>query len=301
MTESLAARPLTKRQAWLIGIRPASLSASIVPVLVGTAAAQQRHLHRPLAFAAALLAAMLIQIGTNFANDVFDFRSGADNEARMGPRRLIMSGAISPREAATAAAATFAVAALLGIYLITVGGLPILVVGVLSILSGLIYTGGPWPVGYHGLGDIFAFTFFGVVGVVFSAYLQTLSITTTAVLASLPVGFLITAILVVNNLRDLETDRRVGKLTLATRIGARATRFEYVGLVVAAYLVPPVIWLVTGRDGLFWLTLLSLPLAMRGVRGMAVLDGPALNLMLKVTGQLNLAFGLLFALGLWLS
>jgi 1,4-dihydroxy-2-naphthoate octaprenyltransferase len=301
MTDSTTARPLTKRQAWLVGIRPASLSASIVPVLVGTAAAQPRHLHRPLAFLAALLAAMLIQIGTNFANDVFDFRSGADNEARMGPRRLILSGAISPREAGTAAAATFAAAALLGIYLITVGGLPILAVGVLSILSGLIYTGGPWPVGYHGLGDIFAFTFFGVVGVTFSAYLQTLSITLTAVLASLPVGFLITAILVVNNLRDMETDRRVGKRTLATRIGARATRLEYAALVVASYLVPPLIWLVTGRDGLFWLTWLSVPLAIRGVRGMTTLTGPALNLMLKVTGQLNLVFGLLLALGLWVS
>lgn len=300
MAGTATGAPISRRQAWLIGIRPASLSASMIPVLVGTAAAEPRHLPHPLAFVAALLAAMCIQIGTNFANDVFDFRSGADSEARIGPRRLIMSGAISPREATLAAVTVFGLAALLGLYLITVGGAPILVIGVLSILAGVLYTGGPWPLGYHGLGDLFAFTFFGPVGAIGSAYLQTLSVSTTAVLASLPVGFLITAILVVNNLRDIDTDRRAGKRTLATRLGARWTRVEYAALVAASYLVPPVIWLLTGRGALFPITLLSLPLAVSGVRGVARLDGPTLNLMLKRTGQLTLAFGILFAAALWI-
>jgi 1,4-dihydroxy-2-naphthoate octaprenyltransferase len=156
-------------------------------------------------------------------------------------------------------------------------------------------------VGYHGLGDLFTFVFFGLVGVIGSAYLQILTVTATTVLAAMPVGFLITAILVVNNLRDIETDRAVGKLTLATRIGQRATRIEYAALVAAAYVLPPVIWLLTGRGALFWLTLLSLPLAYGAVRGVSSLDGPALNLMLRATGRLNLVFGVLFALSLWLT
>lgn len=291
---------MSQVRAWLVGIRPASLSASMVPVLVGTAAARAHHLDRPLAFLAALFASMVIQIGTNFANDAFDFRSGADTVDRLGPRRLVLSGAVSPGGALIGALVAFGLAALLGLYLISVGGWPILIIGVLSILSGLLYTGGPWPLGYHGLGDVFTFLFFGVLGVTGSAYLQTLSLSGTALLASVPVGFLITAILVVNNLRDIDTDRTVGKRTLAVRIGEPATRRQYRLLVLGSYVVPPIIWVVTGRAPLFLLTWLTLPLAISNVRTVSYARGPALNLMLKRTGQLNLLFGLALAVALWL-
>jgi len=287
-------------RAWWAGVRFASLSASVVSVLVGTAAARPLPLERLLAFVAALVAAMLIQIGTNFANDAFDYQSGADNPGRLGPRRLVLSGAVSPHQALLGAAVAFGLAAALGLYLIWVGGWPILAIGVLSIVSGILYTGGPWPLGYHGLGDLFSFVFFGLMGVIGSAYLQTLSVDPTPVLASIPVGLLVTAILVVNNLRDIDTDRLVGKITMAVRTGRRATRLQYAALVLGAYLIPPVIWLALHRSPLVLLPWVTLPLAVRGVRGVAAGEGPALNLMLKHTGQLNLLFGVLFALGLWM-
>lgn len=286
-------------RAWWAGVRFASLSASVVSVVVGTAAARPLPLERPLAFVAALFAAMLIQIGTNFANDAFDYQSGADNPGRLGPRRLVLSGAVSPHQALLGAAVAFGLAAALGLYLIWVGGWPIWAIGVLSIVSGILYTGGPWPLGYHGLGDLFSFVFFGLIGVIGSAYLQTLSVDPTPVLASIPVGLLVTAILVVNNLRDIDTDRLVGKITMAVRTGRRATRLQYAALVLGAYLIPPVIWLTLHRSPLVLLPWVTLPLAVRGVRGVAAGEGPALNLMLKHTGQLNLLFGVLFALGLW--
>jgi len=291
---------VSRRRAWLIGIRPASLSASIGRVLVGTATANRLQVQRPAAFVAALLAAMLIQIGTNFANDAFDFQSGADTPDRLGPRRLVLSGAVSPRGALIGACVVFGLAAVLGIYLISVGGWPILVIGVLSIASGLLYTGGPWPLGYHGLGDLFTFIFFGPVAVIGSAYLQTLDVRPAAVLASIPVGLLVTAILIVNNLRDIDTDRAVGKMTLAVRMGARATRVYYAAFVLGAYLFPPIILLTLNRSPFVCLPWLTLPTAFSAVRTVATSEGPALNLMLRRTGRLNLAFGLLLALGLWL-
>jgi len=291
---------VSRFRAWWAGVRVASLSASVVSVLVGTAAARPLNLERPLAFVAALLAAMLIQIGTNFANDAFDYQSGADSPGRLGPRRLVLSGAVSPHEALLGAAVAFGGAAMLGLYLIWVGGWVILVIGVLSIASGVLYTGGPWPVGYHGLGDLFTFAFFGLAGVIGSAYLQTLSVGPTPLLAGISVGLLVTAILVVNNLRDIDTDRLVGKMTLAVRTGRQATRLQYATLVLGAYLILPVIWLALHRSPLVLLPWLTLPLAVRSVRGVAAGEGPALNLMLKHTGQLNLLFGVLFAVGLWL-
>ncbi len=301
-TETLPppAPAMSKARAWWTGLRVASLSASVVPVLVGTAAARPGHLNHPLAFVAALLASMLIQTGTNFSNDVFDYRSGADSASRLGPARLILSGAITPREALLAAGAAFGAAALLGLYLITVGGWPILIIGVASIVAGVVYTGGPWPVGYHGLGDLFTFVFFGLAGVIGSAYLQILTVTPVVVLAALPVGFLITAILVVNNLRDIATDRAVGKMTLAVRLGPGATRGEYGALVGLSYLVPLAL-VVAGRSPAVFLPLLTLPLAVRAVDRIRRLQGPALNALLRGTGQLNLVFGVLLAAGLWLS
>jgi 1,4-dihydroxy-2-naphthoate octaprenyltransferase len=286
---------------WLLAARPATLPAAIVPVVVGTAAAL--HGGAPMQvgpFVAALVAALLIQIGTNLANDVFDFRRGADTAERLGPPRVTQTGLLSQTQVLVATYLTFGLAALVGVYLILVGGWPILVIGLLSILAGLAYTGGPWPIGYHSLGDLFVFAFFGVVAVVGSAYLQTLSITPLAVWASIPVGLLVTAILVVNNLRDIDTDRQVGKITLAVRLGRRGTRIENASCVYGAYLVPPLLWLQGLAGPWCWLPWLSLMLAVPLARFVQRTEGRALNQALKRTGQLHLVFGLLFAAGLWL-
>jgi 1,4-dihydroxy-2-naphthoate octaprenyltransferase len=284
--------------AWLLAARPATLSAAVVPVVVGTATAAAHGAFRPPVFAAALVAAVLIQVGTNLANDYFDYHKGADTEARLGPPRVTQSGLLPPESVRLGMIATFGLAALIGLYLVTVGGVPILVVGVLAIVAGVLYTGGPWPLGYHGLGDATVFVFFGVVAVLGTTYLQTGAVTGDTLVASIPVGLLVTAILVVNNLRDLDTDRATGKRTLAVRIGRSATRVEYVLLLVGAYLVPLGRWLA-GNDSLWslvpWLTL---PLAI--VLGRAVIqgNGRALNGALRRTSQLHLLFGILFAASL---
>ncbi|MBX6343216.1 MAG: 1,4-dihydroxy-2-naphthoate polyprenyltransferase, partial [Thermomicrobiaceae bacterium] len=253
----------------------------------------------PLPFAAALVAALLIQIGTNFANDYFDFHKGADTEQRLGPTRVTQSGLITAAEVKRATYLTFGLALLVGVYLVAVGGWPILVIGLASIACGVAYTGGPWPLGYHGLGDLFVFVFFGLVAVAGSAYLQTGQLTWLALLAAVPVGLLVDNILVVNNLRDLATDRAAGKRTLATRIGERATRAQYALFVAVAFAVPVALALAGAAPWTVLLTWLSLPLAATLVR--AVLGGTsgrALNPVLKRTGQLELLFGLLLALGL---
>jgi 1,4-dihydroxy-2-naphthoate octaprenyltransferase len=287
---------------WLLAARPATLPAAIVPVLVGAAAALHGTFivhERPLL--ATLLAALLIQIGTNFANDVFDFRRGADTAERLGPLRITQAGLVSPTHVLVATFLTFGLALLIGAYLVSIGGWPILVIGVLCLLAGVTYTGGPWPFGYHGLGDLVCFIFFGVLAVLGSAYLQRLEITPLDVWASIPVGCLVTAILIVNNLRDIDTDRQVGKKTLAVILGRRGTRLEYAACVAVAYLVV----LLIGLGGLigpwWWLPLLSLPLAIWLVRYVSRTTGRPLNRALKRTGQLHLLFGVLFATALWLG
>jgi 1,4-dihydroxy-2-naphthoate octaprenyltransferase len=288
-------------QVWLMAARPATLPASIVPVLVGTAASLHDDSFMLLPFLGTLAAAVLIQIGTNLANDLFDFEKGADTSQRLGPLRVTQSGLASPQQVRLAMTLSFATAVVIGLYLITVGGWPILAIGVFSIAAGIAYTGGPWPLGYHGLGDLFVFVFFGLVAVIGSAYLQTSTISLTALAAALPVGCTVTAILVVNNLRDLETDRRAGKRTLAVRIDAPLTRAQYVLLLVVPYV------LVTGLvvRGVLppacWLSWLTLPLALSLVRTvLRGAEGGGLNAVLKGTAQLHLFFGILLAGGLLL-
>ncbi len=286
---------------WITAIRPPTLPAAVAPVLVGTAAASGiEDSFRLTVFIATLAAAILIQIGTNFANDVFDFEHGADTTDRLGPPRVTQSGLISPERVRLGTVVTFGGAAAIGVYLIVVGGWPILAIGVLSILAGIAYTGGPWPLGYHGLGDVAVFVFFGMVAVIGTYYLQTDTVSSTVVVAAVPVGLLVTAILVVNNLRDIETDQQAGKRTLAVRIGEPATRLQYVALVLGPYLLTPVLW---AMDAGVWvlLTYLSLPVALVLVR--AVLSGTTgrgLNDILKRTALLHFAFGALLALGLLL-
>ena len=270
----------------------------MVPVIVGTCLAAGHHHFRPAVFAATLLASLLIQIGTNLANDYFDFQKGADTEDRVGPVRITSAGLASPKNVLTATCLAFGLAACLGIYLIYVGGWPILVVGVASIVAGIAYTGGPLPFGYRGLGDIVCFIFFGLIAVVGTYYLQTGSINGSAFLVGIPVACLVTAILVVNNLRDIDTDRATGKMTLAVRIGRRGTQIEYAFLVAVAYLSP---FAIAARGitpwWLFWLPLVTLPLGISLVRVIFErAHGKSLNVALKGTGRLQLAFGCLLAL-----
>ncbi|MBI3732141.1 MAG: 1,4-dihydroxy-2-naphthoate polyprenyltransferase [Chloroflexi bacterium] len=284
---------------WLLAARPRTLPAAIVPVLVGTALAARVRFQWPL-FIATLAVSLLIQIGTNYANDVFDFLKGAD-QARRGPQRVTQSGLVSPRQMIAATASVFGAAALLGLTLASVAGWLLVVVGALAMAAGLAYTGGPWPLGYHGLGDLFVFVFFGVVAVSGSYYVQAGEVSAAALAASAPVGLLVTAILVVNNLRDIESDRAAGKRTLAVRIGARATRVQFDLLVGAAYTVPLLMWLAGMSGGLFWLPWLSLPWAARLVRDVyRAGDSPSLIRALGRTAQLHLGYGVLFALSLLL-
>lgn len=278
--------------------RPYTLSAAIVPVFVGTALGLREGVFRPWVFLAVLLASVLIQIGANLANDVFDFESGADSTERLGPLRVTQSGLASPKSVRFAMGLVFLLAALLGFYIAYAAGWPILVLGALAIASAMAYTAGPWPLGYNGLGEVFVFLFFGLAAVMGSAYVQTLSVNPLAILASLPVGFTVTAILVVNNLRDIETDRLAGKKTLAVRLGAQWTRREYVALIGLAYIGIVAIWMASGNPWvcLCWLTApWAFTLTRVVLRGM---EGRALNGVLKRTAILHLVFGILLALGL---
>ena len=294
--------PSTVR-AWLLASRPATLPAAAVPVIVGAAVAvADRATFRPLVFAATLAAALLIQVGTNFANDYSDFHRGADHDGRLGPLRVTQSGLISEAAIRRGIVIAFGLATLAGAYLAWIGGWPIIVIGVLSIICGLAYTGGPWPFGYHGLGDLFVFVFFGLVAVSGTAYLQEGAWSPLALAASVPIGLLTTNILVVNNLRDLPTDRAAGKRTLAVRLGDRATRAQYALFVALAFVAPVGIALGGGRSRWLLLPWLAAPLAVVLVRRVVGgLTGRELNPMLERSGQLLLLFGVLFAAGLVLS
>ena len=285
---------------WLTAARPATLSAAVVPVLVGAAVAGAEEHFRPLVFAATLAAALLIQIGTNLANDLFDFERGADTSERLGPPRVTESGLIPPERVRLGTVVAFGAAAIIGLYLAFAGGWPILAIGALCIAAGIVYTGGPWPLGYHGLGDLMVFVFFGLVAVIGTYYLQAETVSAAAAVAAVPVGLLVTAILVANNLRDIETDSQAGKRTLAVRLGEWPTRLQYTLLVLGPYACLPVL-LPVGAGAWVWLPLLTLPLALALSRAVLLgAGGYALNPVLKRTAQLHLAFGSLLALGLLL-
>ncbi|MBI2963897.1 MAG: 1,4-dihydroxy-2-naphthoate polyprenyltransferase [Deltaproteobacteria bacterium] len=282
---------------WISAARPRTLPAAVVPVLVGLAVARRAG---PLDWGLAaltLVAALLIQIGTNLANDYYDFLSGADGADRLGPPRATQQALASPRAMRSAAALALAGAALAGACLVRAGGLPILIVGVLSLGSAVAYTGGPFPLAYHGLGDLFVFVFFGLVAVCGTVYLQTRGLSALAFAAAVPVACLVTAILVVNNLRDIASDARAGKRTLAVRLGARATRLEFVLLTGLAFALVPAI--AAGAGAKVLLAWLVAPLAVREARALYARDGAALNRSLAATARLHLAFGALFAAGLW--
>ena len=289
---------VSARSAWWLAIRPATLTASAAPVLVGTGAAWADGKFALGPALAALIGASLLQVGANFANDVFDFERGADNADRLGPQRATQQGWITAAQMKRAMWLAFAGAALIGLYLTWVAGWPVLALGLLSIAAAYLYTGGPKPYGYLGLGDLAVFVFFGFGAVAGTYYVQAHAVSPLAWLASVPIGALATAILVVNNLRDIETDARAGKNTLAVRLGDRPTRTYYQLLLAVAYVVPLLLWLRGLAGPWVLLCWLSLPLALQVARRMRHESGLALNGCLVLTARLEVVFGLLFALGL---
>ena len=291
--------PSTSWRIWIQAARPRTLPAAIAPVVIGTVMAISDQGFHLIAAMAALCGALLIQVGTNLANDYFDYKKGTDREDRLGPQRITQAGLVQPRVVMTAAMIAFGLALVIGIYLVVRGGWPIVVIGLSSILFGILYTGGPIPVGYVGLGDLFVLLFFGPVAVGGSYYVQTLAINYDVILAGLAPGLISVAILTVNNLRDIDTDRESGKRTLAVRFGSNFAVVEYCATTLMAVAIP--ILLAFRRDTHAWVVLGSLALlpAIFLMIETARLRGRDLNPLLGQTGQLLLIYAVLFSLG-WL-
>jgi len=293
---------LSSLQIWLIASRPRTLPAAVAPVLVGTALAWTVGPLNWIAFAAAALGSLFIQVGTNLSNDYSDARRGADTDERLGPVRVTAGGLVPPKQVLFATYASFAMAVLVGIYLIIIAGPVLLLIGAASILAGVLYTGGPRPYGYEGFGELFVFTFFGIVAVTGSYFVQRQSLEWEAFILAIPVGLLASAILVVNNVRDLETDRRAGKKTLAVRLGRANTRRLFAGMVALAYPAALIPSLVGSLNAWPVLVVLTIPIAVALVKTVAShTDGPTLNSALARSGLLELAFCLLLTIGLLLN
>jgi 1,4-dihydroxy-2-naphthoate octaprenyltransferase len=295
---------LSPFKIWLMASRPRTLPAAAAPVLVGTAYAYTLGTFKLLTFLATLLGALFIQIGTNLSNDYSDARRGADTEDRLGPVRVTAGGLVPPKQVLIATYVAFGLAVLVGVYLIVTAGWQILLIGILSILAGVLYTGGPRPYGYEGLGEVFVFLFFGLVAVTGTFFAQREAFNWESFVLAVPVGLLATAILMVNNTRDLETDRRAGKKTLAVRLGRDRARLGYALLIYLAFATAPLAWALGGEHLTPWLLLpwLALPIAAPIVRVVRnKVDGPSLNGALARTGMLQLVFCVLLSAGLLLS
>jgi len=290
--------PLWK--VWLLAARPATLPAGAAPVLAGCAIAFAHGALVPTRALAALAAALLVQIGTNLANDYFDFKKGADTEARVGPARASQRGWLPPAAVARGAALALAGAGFAGLYLAYVGGWPVLAIAVISLVCAVAYTGGPYPLAYVGLGDVFVLVFFGPVAVAGTVYVNTLTWQADGVVAGLALGLLATAILVVNNLRDRHTDAIVGKRTLAVRLGERFSRWQYAVAVLSAFALTTGWGLSIGHKGWLW-PLVLLPMALLRVQQVWVADGTALNPHLGTTGKLLFGFSVVLSAGLVLT
>lgn len=287
------------RRAWLLAVRPPTLTAAIAPVLVGTAVAIRDGVFAPAAALAALFGALALQAGANLANDVADFQRGADTDARLGPPRVTQQGLLTERQVVTGMWIAFGLATLAGVYLLAVAGWVVVAIGLSSIVAAIAYTGGPWPYGYRALGEVFTFLFFGVIAVGGTYFVQAEVWVSDVILASLPVGCTVTAILVVNNVRDIDTDRRAGKRTLAVLLGRRGAQRLYLVLLAAAYLIAAALWPLAGFSPLVLLAWLSVPLAIAPARAVATaVEGPPLNAALRATSSLHLWFSAALALGL---
>jgi len=289
---------ISKFQSWILASRPRTLPAAIVPVMVGSALAIYQGIFFPVYSIIALLCSVLIQIGTNFTNDLHDHLKGSDTKERKGPLRVLASGLISVKEMELGIFIVFLTAFLLGLYLVYFVGIMILWIGIFSILAGLAYTAGPFPLAYNGLGDLFVFIFFGIVGTVGTYYLHAQKFTLLAFLISLPVGALITNILIVNNYRDIEEDKSAGKKTLAVLLGREFSRYEYIFFILVSFFIP--FLLHFKYDFSFWVFLpyLTLPLAISLVKMIYVLNGTQLNKTLELSAKFSALFGLLLSVGI---
>lgn len=287
--------------AWVLAIRPRTLPAAAAGVMMGGALAWHDGFLRLDALLVCLFAALLLQMGSNLANDVFDYERGTDTPERLGPTRVTQAGLLTPSQVKVGMTVVFGLAAMLGLYLAYLGGLPIILLGIAAIISAIAYTGGPFPLGYYGLGDIFVFIFFGLASVAGTYYVQAGIVSPAAWWMTIPPGMIITAILVVNNLRDLENDRKAGKHTMAVIFGERATKSQYMVCLALAYLIVPIAsWLgiIPWTSLLTWV---SLPIAYQAARVILTQKGRPLNAALASTGQTALLFSLLFWAGLLFS
>ncbi|QHS15809.1 1,4-dihydroxy-2-naphthoate polyprenyltransferase [haloarchaeon 3A1-DGR] len=310
----MSSTEVSRTKAWVLAARPQTLPVAAAPVLVGVGLALHDGVFAPLPAFAAFVGAALIQIGTNFANDYYDAVKGADTADREGFTRVTASGIIEPPAVKRAMWVTFALAVVVGVYLVSVGGVAILLVGLASIAAGIAYTGGPYPLGYHGLGDPFVFVFFGVVAVTGTYYVQAAAVVASAfptelvaaglsvdaLIASLPIAAIATNVLVVNNVRDREEDARTGKRTLAVRFGYRFSRLQFIALTALAYVVP--VWFAVGTAGYGLTALAPLATLPRAASIVATIrtetSGEALNPALERTGKWLAAYAALFGLGL---
>lgn len=291
-------------RVWVRAARPPTLTAAIAPVLVGNALAIRDDVFSLATAAVAMFGAIAIQIGANFANDAADFRRGADTAHRIGEPRMTQQGLLTERQVMTAMWAVFALAALAGAYLTVVAGWPVLAIGAASIMAAIAYTAGPWPYGYRAMGEVFTFVFFGVVAVSGTYFVQAEQFTLAALAAlavAVPVGCTVSAIILVNNIRDIETDRRAGKITLAVLLGRSGARRLYLALLLVAYLSVAALWAAGDFEAWVLLSWLSLPLAVSPVRAvLRRVDGPPLNAALRATARLHLALAALLSVGITL-
>lgn len=288
----------SKFQCWLLASRPKTLPASFVPVVVGSALAISADKFTLQFSLVALLCAILIQIGTNFTNDLYDFLKGADNEKRKGPVRVLASGLVTVAEMKTGIILVFGLAFILGLYLVFSVDLIVLAVGIISIAAGLAYTAGPFPLAYHGLGDLFVFLFFGIVGTAGTYYLHTQDFSLLSFLVAIPVGAVVTNILIVNNYRDIDEDHSAGKFTLAVIIGKKLTRIQFIFLIVLSYAICILLFLEFHFSSWIFLPFATLPLAIFIVKMIYTLSGKELNRTLELTAKFSGIFGLLFAIGI---
>lgn len=287
-----------KLSIWIAASRPKTLPAALVPVMVGSALAYNHGSFNILFSVIALLCLLLIQIGTNFTNDLYDYYKGADNEKRKGPARVLASGLVTVKEMKVAITMVFVLAFLLGLYLVFRTDIVIFIIGVFSIIAGLAYTAGPFPLAYNGLGDLFVFIFFGLVGTAGTFYLHVNEFNIISILAGIPVGALITNILVVNNYRDIDTDKEVGKNTLAVLLGKNFTIFQYIFLILISFVVPIIFYLIYNMNLTILLPLILIPLAIVLIKMFFILNGSELNKTLELTAKFSAIYGLLFSAGL---
>jgi 1,4-dihydroxy-2-naphthoate octaprenyltransferase len=287
-------------QIWIEAARPKTLPAAASPVIMGSAMAYAEGVFYWLAALTAFICALLIQIGTNYANDYYDFLKGADTENRIGPTRATQAGLVSPNAMKNAVIFVFTLAFIVGLYLVYRGGWPILAIGVASILFGILYTGGPSPLGYNGTADIFVLVFFGPIAVGGTYYVQTLDISTPVLIAGLAPGFISTAILAVNNLRDFQTDRLAGKKTLIVRFGVKFGRFEYLCCLLVSAIIPVILTFFYGGSPYAMLSLLAIVAALPSIQTvLKIAADPVLNKVLANTGKTLFLYSLLFSAG-WL-